>query len=272
MQIPKFSLGKELSLFEMELISNWHVVVDSDWNFANGISSYSRLYYVKAGAGFLEYNGKRIDMSAGNVYFIPAGTVFSAGCEENETMEKIYFHISLISMEKYDLFSKVKGIYSLTLEEAGAEAIFDYYSQDNYNYTALLEIRSILYKTMISFYRKHNFESMAIKNYSPAVQRTMAYIQENIRINLKVHEIAKSLFLSESKIRRAFYKETNMTIGNYIDELVFSKAQRLLLSSGLSIKDISDELGFCDQFYFSRRFKEKLGGPPSHYRKDYKVL
>ena len=35
----------------------------------------------------------------------------------------------------------------------------------------------------------------------------------------------------------------------------------------MQISRISERYGFCDQFYFSRRFKEKFGVTPQKYRK-----
>ena len=48
---------------------------------------------------------------------------------------------------------------------------------------------------------------------------------------------------------------------------VFIQAKKLLANEQLSIAEISTRLGFCDQFYFSRRFKQKFGETPSSFRK-----
>jgi AraC-like DNA-binding protein len=37
----------------------------------------------------------------------------------------------------------------------------------------------------------------------------------------------------------------------------------------LSIKQISDQLGFCDQFYFSRAFAKMHNHSPSEHRRHY---
>ena len=45
------------------------------------------------------------------------------------------------------------------------------------------------------------------------------------------------------------------------------EAEQLLLKSDLTVLQISERFGFCDQFYFSRRFKMKYGETPQKYRK-----
>jgi AraC-like DNA-binding protein len=47
---------------------------------------------------------------------------------------------------------------------------------------------------------------------------------------------------------------------------VLFKAEEMLIKSNLSILEISEMFGFYDQFYFSRRFKERFGISPLKYR------
>ena len=103
--------------------------------------------------------------------------------------------------------------------------------------------------------------------YSEGIKKAMDYIHRNTRINLSTELVSENLFISKSKLRKDFKKETGISIGKYIDDMVFFKAKRLLSKGYFSINDISQKLGFCDQFYFSRRFKERFGDPPSEYRK-----
>ena len=58
-----------------------------------------------------------------------------------------------------------------------------------------------------------------------------------------------------------------MTIGNYIDETILFESEQLLTKSELTVLQISEKFGFCDQFYFSRRFKAKYGDTPQKYRR-----
>ena len=50
------------------------------------------------------------------------------------------------------------------------------------------------------------------------------------------------------------------------ERLMYS-AQRKLLCTDLSVNEISEAFGFCDQFYFSRYFKRRCGESPLRYRK-----
>jgi len=43
-------------------------------------------------------------------------------------------------------------------------------------------------------------------------------------------------------------------------------AQQLLRDTSLSVKDITEKVGFVDPFHFSKRFKQCSGLSPAQYR------
>jgi transcriptional regulator GlxA family with amidase domain len=45
------------------------------------------------------------------------------------------------------------------------------------------------------------------------------------------------------------------------------KAEQMLKNSTMSVAEISERLGFSEQFYFSKCFKQNFGLPPREYRK-----
>jgi len=257
----------ELNTFSLDILCNRYVSVGSDWNCENVINAFSRLYYIESGCGKLYFDDEEIMLTPGNVYFIPTGTRFSYHCTDENFMCKLFFHLSLISpKDQYDLFSNIKkGIYSLSFQEANACNIFDIYRNDDY--TSLLGLKTILYNTLVAFYAKYNWGNTEIKKYPLQVLNIMEYIQSHLSIGLTIKEISDTLFLSESSVSKSFKAETGITIGTYIDNLIFTKANQLLLDKNNSLRDISTSLGFCDQFYFSRRFKEKFGMSPQQYRR-----
>ncbi len=250
----------------VEVFWSGYAQFDSDWKYNSTEQMYSVLYYIKKGKGYLSCEGKTIPLEEGNCYFIPAGTRFSYWCDEGEEIEKVFFHFSLISATHFDLFNQIHEAYSVPLLEIDAEGIFDSYGKDRY--WNMMNVKVILYRTISYFVEKTGLNQKPVRIYSDTVEKIMHYIQQNLSVQLKTEKIAKKLFISESKIRKLFKVETGMTVGDYIDELIFLNARRMLMKKGISLWDISTKLGFCDQFYFSRRFKEKFGITPSQYRKE----
>lgn len=250
----------------LELESAAHAIVDSAWHGETVSEPYSKLYYIKEGKGFIKIKDKVTELTAGNVYLVPTGCVYDCGCEY---LEKIYFHFYVNTFEKYDLLAKVNKIYSLPFSKAEYDELKSCLEADDY--FKLMKIKLILYETLVKISEKYNFKKVDIKQYSDGVKKAMGYIYSNTRINLTTEIVSENLFISKSKLRKDFKNETGISIGKYIDEMVFQKAKRLLYKENLSISDISQKLGFCDQFYFSRQFKARYNMPPSEYRKQLMI-
>ena len=243
------------------------VRLDNRWNFKSPGAAHSRLYFVTKGGGFLKTEDQYIEMTEGNVYFIPANCKFSCGCEY---MEKIFFHINISTTEKYDLFFNTNRIVSLQYPIEKAEKLKKLLQSDSY--VDLIKIKNTVLETLIEFCDTFSLQKGVVKRYSPLIQQLISYIEENTSIKLTVSDISKDLFISESKLRNAFKKEMNIPIGQYIDDMVFIKAKELLSNPINTISYVSSALGFCDQFYFSRRFKEKFMVTPSKFKEQNKII
>lgn len=259
---------RELNFFEINILANYHVLLDKEWTFDNSVAPFSRLYYIKNGRAKIFCNDKTIEITPGNIYLIPPEVTISYKCEEGDTLEKIYFHIFATTSEKQDLLATLpQGVYSLSFAEAGAQNLFKLYSENNY--LSLLQIKNIVYQTVIAFFSKYHKGDAEIKHYSETVREAMNYIRSNPSAKFSVQDLADALFVSKSKLSKQFKQETGMTISQYNENLLFHKAKIFLLRRQFSIQHISSMLGFCDQFYFSRRFKKKFNISPAQYRKGF---
>ena len=236
--------------------------LDERWNFETNGADYSRLYFVTAGSGFLRTDKELVKMEPANVYFIPAGCKFSCGCEY---LQKLFFHINITTLENYNIHYNNDRIYCMPYRIEDIDNLKVKISSDNY--IDILMIKSILSDVVGRFCDTYSLNKEKVVAYSDFVQKVIAYIDRNTSIKLKVSHIAKELFVSESKLRNAFVAETKIPIGKYIDDMIFIKAKHLLINEDAKMEKISEELGFCDQFYFSRRFKQKFGLTPFEYKK-----
>lgn len=259
----KFKISENtFSNLEITVHKVEHVLLDDTWVYVNAHSPYTRLYFVKDGDGELRYGEKTVKLQKGKVYMIPADLVFSYSCK---TLEKIFFHLSLINKEGYDVLSGLKDIFALDFEEEKFLEMKK--SLENPNYYSEISINSIFFSTLVKFFEKFSFSFEEIKTHSELVAKVISFVQKNPTISLSVEDLARENFVSVSKLRNLFLRETGITIGKYVDDMVFMRAKLLLSDKTVSIAEISRRLDFCDQFYFSRRFREKFGVTPTQFRR-----
>jgi len=68
-------------------------------------------------------------------------------------------------------------------------------------------------------------------------------------------------------LSKLFKEEKGVTYINFISDKRLEKSRQMLAETDLSIKEITGEVGYNDQNYFSRIFKNKYGLSPKEYRK-----
>ena len=75
------------------------------------------------------------------------------------------------------------------------------------------------------------------------------------------------MFITPKHLSQAIKEFTNRNALNIIEEYVISEAKSMLLSTAMSIQQISDELNFSSQSVFGKYFRRVTGTSPSDYRK-----
>ncbi|REC50314.1 AraC family transcriptional regulator [Chryseobacterium pennipullorum] len=74
------------------------------------------------------------------------------------------------------------------------------------------------------------------------------------------------LNMTSNALSKAVKKEFGKTPTQLINERIILESKKLLHLTYRSIKEIAAELGFTDEFYFSRYFKKSVGCSPKKYR------
>lgn len=253
----------ELGRINMTFSSVSYAEVDSSWNYKNLKSPFTRVYLIDSGEAQIELNGKKIPLIPGNAYILPGGLNFSCECES--FMSKIFFHINFLRYNKYDMLDGCKKCIVLKNKRPLIEKLKGLLNNESIN--SALTIKSELLSLISEAIEQEGIELGDIEAYSPAVKKVMKMINEGLKASLKVPEIAEKLYISESRLQKEFKNEVGVSIGKYIDDRLMLKAEAMLREKAYSVKEISDALGFCDQFYFSRRFSQRFGVSPTIYKK-----
>ncbi|WP_130858996.1 response regulator [Gracilibacillus phocaeensis] len=100
-------------------------------------------------------------------------------------------------------------------------------------------------------------------------EETKRYIHNHyMDPNLNLDSIAEQVNLNASYLGSLFKRATNTNILKYITKVRMEKAEELLKNKQLKIKDISEMLGYANQYYFSSSFKKYYGKTPTELRED----
>jgi AraC-like DNA-binding protein len=98
------------------------------------------------------------------------------------------------------------------------------------------------------------------------VEQAKYLMEENINKEIDLKIIAELIGISTSRLNDIFKTHTSMTPYQYYIQIKIHRACHLLEQPGMTIKEAAFKLGFYDQYYFSRLFKQKTGIPPSRWK------
>ena len=109
-------------------------------------------------------------------------------------------------------------------------------------------------------------QSAAFLKAAKQLVPVLNFIHENLEDDLRREKMAGLIHLSSSAFHSLFKTAIGTSPGEYVQNLRIQKAQQLLISSNLTVNEISQKVGHRDPFHFSKIFKTRCGTSPSFYR------
>ncbi|EGL0036753.1 substrate-binding domain-containing protein [Escherichia coli] len=100
----------------------------------------------------------------------------------------------------------------------------------------------------------------------PAVIQAMHYIRNHACKGIKVDQVLDAVGISRSNLEKRFKEEVGETIHAMIHAEKLEKARSLLISTTLSINEISQMCGYPSLQYFYSVFKKAYDTTPKEYR------
>lgn len=115
---------------------------------------------------------------------------------------------------------------------------------------------------------QHNIKVSPEKKSSEMINRICMYIKSNFQnSNLSQGEIADAMGITAPYLSSVFKKEMGISIVQYITLARMEKAKEYLSYTDMRVREISEKVGFNDEYYFSRIFKKYYGLSPQQMRK-----
>src|SRR5690625_3254361 len=97
--------------------------------------------------------------------------------------------------------------------------------------------------------------------------RACIYISKHIESKLSLDDVANHVYLNASYFSRLFRQEMGTTFIEYVTSLKIERAKELLDQTTYSLGEICERLGYDNQSYFIKNFKNNVGKTLSEYRK-----
>jgi AraC-like DNA-binding protein len=225
------------------------------------------LIYCRAGQGWLETEDGRLVIGGGDLLLLPKGLAHAYGADPDKpwTLYWVHFDGELVA----DFLRPLgKGPLWRIGVQPRLLAEFD----------ALLNLRKQGLSLPHFIYAAHQLQALLTSlAVLPAraklksgrvldVDAVQAVMRSHLHDSLNLEALAAQFKLSRFHFAKTYRALTgHAPIQDFI-QLKMAHACRLLDEGEQSIREVAEQLGYEDQYYFSRLFRKAVGMAPSHYR------
>lgn len=195
--------------------------------------------------------GNCITAGVGEIVYIPMGTAYSMKWKGNCPSNLAVHYQFGKEQGKYPM-QKIIGVHFPSLEIPEQElmqmSLF-------YRLYADCEPRIKKAKTQIG--------------YDNRIGAALEFIRSNYNVDFTIEQLAEMCHLSPSRFHYLFKRSVGYTAIDYKNKVKTDIAMQLLISTSMSVEQISDKLGFNSSIYFRRVFKKFAGMSATQYRTVY---
>lgn len=247
-------------------------------------NNYYSLIWVTEGKGQLKTNFSEYNFERNTLFsFTPYQPfMFSSNMIKGVA---IYFHSDFFCIHKHQTEVTCNGILFNNVYQAPF-VLVDESLQTTFN-KIIEQIRSEMqnpglaqYELLISFMKiflisasrskaqqqPQTIPSQKIDKEPVILQSLKEAIENDFKSKHTPKEYAVLLNISTNALAKITKKHFNKTLTDLIAERIIIEAKRELYLTSKSIKEVAYELGYDDEYYFSRFFKKNVNIPPQEYR------
>lgn len=251
----KRNIGGSLEVFDASLTS-----VRENWIHRERFLFYDELIYLQKGSLYLSVNGENYALKEGSFFFTSRYSTI-CGYKRSDGLCSFYtisYESNLAVISEMELCPlRVVG-NPLYIDEL-IKRLYSTVSASSHdkNKSGVL-LMSLIYELVDT--------ALKPSAAKPLMQRTMEYINANISNPITVETVCSELNYNRDYVSKQFLAHYGITIKRYIDQKKIAVSKQLLLTSKMSLAQISAAVGFesAGQFYKFFKYHEKLS--PTEFR------
>lgn len=247
--------------------------------------NYYSLIWVKEGNGKVKSDFSEHNFESGSLFAFSPYQPYMLSSDKPVKGIAIYFHSDFFCIHKHHkevscngvLYNNVYQPPFVTVNETSAttfQLLCEQMKMEMQNpalaqYELLVSYLKIFLITASRLKTQQHIQSAEeIKeNKEPVIlQKLKDAIEENFKSKHSPADYAQMLYITPKALAKITKNHFNKTLSSIINERIIIEAKRELYLTNKTIKEIAWELGYEDEYYFSRFFKVNADVSPQMYR------
>lgn len=132
---------------------------------------------------------------------------------------------------------------------------------------ALFELIGYTTETFAPRLQALSEQRVYLQSHTDALRRVLKFIDENLHADISLNEVAEAAFLSPNYLSQLLKKQTGLAFVDWLTGRRMDRARDLLVHTGDRVYTVAGRVGYADEAYFTRRFKQRFGVSPTEYRR-----
>ncbi|MBL8994142.1 MAG: helix-turn-helix transcriptional regulator [Spirochaetia bacterium] len=204
--------------------------------------------------------------------FLPQGETYAFDC--GASFQMLYLHFYSTSLAGRDLLSgdarKAEPSF-IVLDRVLANLLQKLPASSDLG--DLFEWKGLLYQIAGRILRSQ--KSQATQKIFMAAEKYRVFFEwaKNRRFDeIKLASFLKLAGWKAANFSNQFHRDTGLSPRQFLHRAILERSRDQLLTTEKKIRELAEELGFQDEFYFSRFFKKTFRVSPGEYRKENRFV
>lgn len=225
------------------------------------------LIYCTEGKGIIEVEDQIYRLEKSDAFCIPRNVRHKYYADEKEPWSILWVHFKGDNTNYFPL--EERKIVHINSRHSDNRMMFLFnllfrVLERNYTIGNFIYISQVLSLILSEIYFREKVDESSVQDRH--VTMVIRYMYQHLRENLTLEEISEEVQLSKSYLNAVFKAQTGKSPVEFFIHLKMQEACKLLKSTDYYIYEVSSELGYTDQYYFSRIFKKVVGVSPKDYK------
>ncbi|AYB37771.1 ABC transporter substrate-binding protein [Brevibacillus laterosporus] len=262
--VPLRSLLFHLSTIEM-------IIKPVGWKSEIETSQYHTLFIFNKGKGTIHIDTDVFQLLPEKCYSLPPGSTLQIenGYDSEIQFYQITFTVIQIGESQHTSYSgnilpdkQEIAVYPFSRLNRLTEAL---YAGNNYDSELEWFKQHLHFQDLLGFLFEHNLHYNQSFHSTLSVENTIHYMKKNYMYNITVKQLAHLANVAPWKYTTIFQELTGKKPLDFLTELRINHSKELLIHSNSPLREIACQVGFSDEYYFNRRFRQMTGIAPKQY-------
>ena len=225
------------------------------------------LVYIVSGEGIFTIEGEKIPAIPGKLFYFYPELVHA--CNTSQTNPLLFFAVHFnfnYGNKSTSCRLPIDFVNTINSNALIKKLFFDlhrlwFIRKQGYLLESSILLQQIIYEV---------FENITNKDFmfknSKRLEILIDYIENNYKTKIGTDALCSIINVKSTYLNHIFKELLGEKPMDYINKYRINKAKELLYSTNTKIKDISNEVGIVDQYYFAKLFKKYEHISPTKFR------